>query len=113
MIRSLQPEILINDRLPGFGDFDTLEQFIPPQPPTRTWETCMTINESWGYNSADTHFKSARQLIHTLCEVVGKGGNLLLNISPMGDAQIQPELLERLAVVETWMDANQESIIGT
>lgn len=113
MIRSLQPEILINNRLPGFGDFDTPEQFIPPQPPARTWETCMTINESWGYNSADTQFKSARQLIHTLCEVAGKGGNLLLNISPMGDGQIQPELLERLAIIEKWMDANQESIIGT
>lgn len=113
MIRSLQPEILINDRLPGFGDFDTPEQFIPPQPPARAWETCMTINESWGYNSADTHFKSARQLIHTLCEVAGKSGNLLLNVSPMGDGQIQPELLLRLAVVETWMDGNRESIIGT
>lgn len=113
MIRSLQPDILINDRLPGFGDFDTPEQFIPPQPPARAWETCMTINESWGYNPADTHFKSARQLIHTLCEVAGKGGNLLLNVSPMGDGQIQPELLERLAVVETWMDGNQESIVGT
>jgi alpha-L-fucosidase len=113
MIRSLQPEILINDRLPGFGDFDTPEQFIPPQPLARTWETCMTINESWGYNPTDTDFKSARQLVHTLCEVAGKGGNLLLNISPMGDGQIQPELLERLAIVETWMDANQESIIGT
>ncbi|MBD1919549.1 alpha-L-fucosidase [Microcoleus sp. FACHB-831] len=113
MIRSLQPDILINDRLPGFGDFDTPEQFIPPQPPDRAWETCMTINESWGYNPADTNFKSARQLIHTLCEVAGKGGNLLLNASPMGDGQIQPELLERLAVVETWLSANQESIIGT
>jgi alpha-L-fucosidase len=113
MIRSLQPEILINDRLPGFGDFDTPEQFIPPQPSKQAWETCMTINESWGYNLADSHFKSARQLIHTLCEVAGKGGNLLLNVSPMGDGQIQPELLERLAVVEAWMSDNQESIIGT
>ena len=113
MIRSLQPEILINERLPGFGDFDTREQFIPLQPSKRAWETCMTINESWGYNRSDSHFKSARQLIHTLCEVAGKGGNLLLNVSPMGDGQIQPELLERLAVVEAWMSNNQESIIGT
>ncbi|MBD2778014.1 alpha-L-fucosidase [Iningainema tapete] len=113
IIRSLQPEILISDRLPGFGDFTTPEQFIPPQPPDQAWETCMTINESWGYNTADTNFKSPRQLIHTLCEVAGKGGNLLLNISPMGDGQIQPELLERLAVVETWMRSNKQSIIGT
>ena len=113
MIRSLQPEILINDRLPEFGDFSTPEQFIPEQPPEQAWETCMTINESWGYNAADTNFKSPRQLIHTLCEVAGKGGNLLLNVSPMGDGQIQPELLERLSVLETWMQSNKESIIGT
>ncbi len=113
MIHELQPAILVNDRLPGFGDFDTPEQFVPPQPPARTWETCMTINESWGYNPSDTHFKSARQLIHTLCEVAGRGGNLLLNISPMGDGRIQPEQLERLAVVEQWMQRYAESIIGT
>jgi alpha-L-fucosidase len=113
MIRSLQPGILINDRLPNCGDFDTPEQFIPPQPPERAWETCMTINESWGYNVADKNFKSARQLIHTLCEVAGKGGNLLLNVSPMGDGKIQPELLDRLAVLETWMAGNCDSIIGT
>lgn len=113
MIRSLQPEILINDRLPECGDFDTPEQFIPPQPPARAWESCMTVNESWGYNPADRHFKSPRQLIHALCEVAGKGGNLLLNVSPMGDGKIQPELLERLAEVERWMIGNGESIIGT
>ena len=113
MIRSLQPEILINDRLPGCGDFETPEQFIPPQPPNHAWETCMTINESWGYNIADKNFKSARQLIHTLCEVAGKGGNFLLNVSAMGDGRIQPELLERLAVLETWMAGNCESILGT
>ncbi|MCU0518424.1 MAG: alpha-L-fucosidase [Oscillatoria sp. Prado101] len=113
MIRSLQPEILINDRLPECGDFDTPEQFIPPQPPARAWETCMTVNESWGYNPADKHFKSPGQLIHALCEVAGKGGNLLLNVSPMGDGKIQPELLERLAEVERWMSGNGESIIGT
>lgn len=113
MIRSLQPEILINDRLPPFGDFSTPEQFIPPEPPTHSWETCMTINDSWGYNCCDRNFKSARQLIHTLCEVAGMGGNLLLNVSPMGDGQIQPELLDRLAVIESWIARNGESIIGT
>ncbi len=112
-IRSLQPEILINDRLPDCGDFDTPEQFVPPQPPGRVWETCMTINESWGYNPADTQFKSPRQLIHALCEVAAKGGNLLLNVSPMGNGKIQPELLERLAEVEKWMNGNKESIVGT
>lgn len=113
MIRPLQPDILINDRLPGAGNFETPEQFIPPQPPAHPWETCMTINDSWGYNAIDKNFKSPRQLIHTLCEVAGKGGNLLLNVSPMGNGEIQPELLEHLAVIEAWMAGNSESIIGT
>jgi len=113
MIRELQPEILINDRLPGAGDFTTPEQFVPPKPLDRPWETCLTINESWGYNPSDDEFKSARRLIHTLCEVAGKGGNLLLNVSPMGDGRLMPELVERLDVIESWMQRNGESIIGT
>ena len=113
MIRELQPNILINDRLPGFGDFDTPEQFIPAQPTARTWETCMTINESWGYNPSDTQLKSARQLIHALCEVAGKGGNLLLNVSPMGDGALPLEQVERLQTVGAWMAQHGESIVGT
>ena len=113
MIRELQPGILINDRLPGCGDYDTPEQFVPAQPPKRAWETCMTMNESWGYSPADTRYKSSRQLIHTLCEVAGRGGNLLLNISPMGDGRLPPEQLERLDAISGWMAKHGESIIGT
>ncbi len=113
MIRELQPGILINDRLTGVGDFETPEQFVPAEAPGRRWETCLTINESWGYNTVDDDFKSARQLIHTLCEVAGRGGNLLLNVGPMGDGALPPEIAERLAVIETWMSRNAESIIGT
>jgi alpha-L-fucosidase len=113
MIRELQPSILINDRLPGSGDYMTPEQFVPAQPLPRPWETCMTVNESWGYNTRDTHFKSARKLIHTLCEVAGRGGNLLLNVGPKGDGSLPSELAERMAVIEAWMSKNSESIIGT
>ena len=113
MIRELQPNILISDRLPNCGDFETPEQFIPHQPPAHPWETCLTINESWGYNSSDCNFKSSRQIVHTLCEVAGKGGNLLLNISPMGDGQIPPEQLQRLEDIASWMSRHSESILGT
>lgn len=113
MIRELQPEILINDRLPGAGDYATPEQFVPAQPPACPWETCLTINETWGYCPEDRDFKSARQIIHTLCEVAGKGGNLLLNVGPMGDGSLQPEFTERLGVIERWMARNAESIVGT
>ncbi len=113
LIRSLQPEIVINDRLPGFGDFDTPEQIVPAAPPAAAWETCLPINESWGSHPAHRRFKSARQLIHTLCEVAGKGGNLLLNVSPMGDGDLPPDQRERLAVVARWMEAHAASIVGT
>jgi len=113
LIKSLQPDILINDRLPGNGDFDTPEQFIPPQPPGRPWETCMTMNESWAYNPSDTHYKSPRQLIHTLCEVAGKGGNLLLNVGPTGNGSIPVEQAERLDALGAWMQRHGDSIVGT
>jgi alpha-L-fucosidase len=113
MIKSLQPGTLINDRLPDHGDFDTPEQFIPPQPPARPWETCMTMNESWGYNPADADYKSSRRLIHALCEVAGKGGNLLLNVSPMGDGRLPGEQVERLEAIARWMEKHGDSVVGT
>jgi len=113
MIRSLQPGIATNDRLPLNGDFDTPEQFIPAEPPDRPWETCMTMNTSWGYNKDDAHYKSATRLIHTLCEVVGRGGHFLLNVSPKGDGSLPPEHVKRLSAIGGWMSRNGEGIKGT
>jgi alpha-L-fucosidase len=113
MIRGLQPAILINDRLPGFGDFTTPEQFVPPKPPAGRWETCLTMNESWGYNPDDTRYKSSRALVHTICEIAGRGGNLLLNVSPCGDGSLPPEQEERLAAIGSWMANHREAIAGT
>lgn len=113
MVRELQPGIMVNDRLAGHGDFTTPEQFVPAQAPEGPWEVCMTMNESWGWNPSDTEWKSARRMIHTLCEIAGKGGNLLLNVSPMGDGSLPPENVERLEAIEGWMSRNGESILGT
>ncbi len=113
MILELQPGIMINDRLPGHGDYATPEQFVPPQPLPGRWETCLTMNETWAYNPTDTHYKSARKLIHTLCEIAGRGGNLLLNIGPRGDGSLPPEQAERLEAIAGWMSRHSESIIGT
>ena len=112
MMRELQPGLLINDRLPGVGDYQTPEQFVPPTPPDGKWETCMTMNESWSWNPADTDYKSPRSLVHTLCEVVGKGGNLLLNVSPRGDGTLPPEQVERLEHIGRWIARNGESVLG-
>ncbi|HSU90138.1 MAG TPA: alpha-L-fucosidase, partial [Sporolactobacillaceae bacterium] len=113
MIRSLQPEVVINDRLPGYGDYQTPEQAVPSRQPNGPWETCLTMNNSWGYNPSDRDLKSARALIHMLCEVAGKGGNLLLNVSPMGDGALPPEQIERLEAIGDWLARNGEAIVGT
>jgi alpha-L-fucosidase len=112
-VRDLQPGILINDRLPGVGDFATPEQFVPPKPLEGAWETCLTMNDSWGYVPADTDYKSARELVHTLCEVASRGGNLLLNVSPTGTGALPAEQRDRLDAIAGWMAANAESIVGT
>lgn len=112
-IRAWQPEILINDRLPGCGDFDTPEQIVPSQPPARAWETCLTMNDSWAWNPSDGNYKSARALVHTLCEVAGRGGNLLLNVGPTDDGSLPPPQLERLDALSDWMAAHATSIVDT
>ena len=113
MIRQLQPGIKINDRLTGQGDFDTPEKFLPAVPLSRPWETCMTMNDSWGYNKDDPSYKSSTEIIQMLCEIAGKGGHLLLNVSPMGDGQLPPEQIQRLNDLAAWMALNHDSIIGT
>ena len=113
LVRRLQPSILINDRLPGVGDYTTPEQFVPDEAPGGRWETCLTMNRSWGWNPGDTHYKSARAIVHTLCQVAGKGGNLLLNVSPRGDGSLPPEQVERLEEIGIWMGANGEAIRST
>jgi alpha-L-fucosidase len=113
LVRTLQPGVLINNRLPGQGDFETPEQFIPATSPNGRWESCLTMNESWGWNTDDPHYKSARQIVHLLCETAGRGGNLLLNVSPRGDGSIPPEQLERLDDIGRWMERHHSALHGT
>lgn len=113
MIRELQPEILVNDRLPGQGDFTTPEQALPSQVPEGRWETCMTMNRSWGFVPEDQDYKTATEIVHTLAETAGKGGNLLLNVSPGPDGALPAAQLQRLDAVGEWMDRHAEAIHGT
>jgi alpha-L-fucosidase len=112
LCRDLQPGVLLNDRLPGQGDYVTPEQFVPATAPEGRWESCETMNQSWGWNPADDRYKSPRELITTLCETVGRGGNLLLNVSPRGDGSLPPEQLERLDAFARWMADHAPAIHG-
>lgn len=71
------------------------------------------MNDSWGWNPDDTNYKSARAIVHALCETAGRNGNLLLNVSPRGDGTLPPEQLDRLAAISAWMDAHHEAIHNT
>ena len=124
-IRTLQPNTLINDRIyrrePGnHADYGTPEQFVPAtgyrdaSGKPLLWESCVTVNtDSWGYNKYETDFKTSRDLIRMLIEVVSKGGNLLLNVGPMPDGRIQPEFVTRLNAIGDWMKVNSEAIYDT
>lgn len=112
LIHSLQREIITNDRLPGVAGYKTPEQFIPATAPSEPWEACMTIGESWGYDPDDTELKDAREVIHRLAEIVSRGGNMLLNVSPMGSGALPPPQIERLEALARWMRRHRESVIG-
>jgi alpha-L-fucosidase len=74
---------------------------------------CDTINNSWGYDARDTHYKSLKELVHLLVKAAGYDANLLLNVGPRPDGTIQPEFVSRLKEVGAWLAANGESIYGT
>ncbi len=140
LIHHLQPATLVNNRIGVPGDFATPEQFIPDRIPTKSaanklqgttkamestppsvpapddfqlWETCMTINGTWAYNKNDTQYKSTKELIQDLVNVVSKGGNLLLDVGPTPEGTIQPEFVERLQAMGKWMKVYGDSIYGT
>ena len=115
MLRSLQPGILINNRNQLPEDYDTPEQSIPPSALAngRLWETCMTMNDTWGYAANDPNWKSSEDLIRKLIDIASKGGNFLLNVGPMSTGEFPKESIERLADIGKWMKVNNESIYGT
>jgi alpha-L-fucosidase len=128
MVRELQPEIIIDNRLGGnmerrepeffAGDFEGPEQVLPPrgvfdEDGNRIpWELCLTLNNQWGYAANDFAYKSPAHVIRTLVNCVSKGGNLLLNVGPTAWGEIPPESVEVLAEVGKWLKRNGESIYG-
>ena len=127
-VRGLQEDIIINNRvdkgrqgMQGMtkegefkGDFGTPEQEIPDTGlPGIEWETCMTMNNHWGYNKYDNNWKSSEDLVQKLVDIASKGGNFLLNVGPKADGTFPQESIERLKAIGDWMDIYGESIYGT
>ncbi|MDP3849130.1 MAG: alpha-L-fucosidase [Luteolibacter sp.] len=128
-LRKLDPSLIINNRVDkgrdGMkgrttdekfkGDYGTPEQEIPATGfgEDVAWESCMTMNETWGFKTEDTQWKSNEVLIRNLIDIASKGGNYLLNVGPTGEGEIPSASLERLAAIGDWMKVNGESIHGT
>lgn len=134
MVRSLQPDVIIDNRLevsgegygslasgnpaPWHGDFVSPEQMIPPNGiqdvngKDMVWEACVTMNNNWGYHAQDNFFKPASMLIKKLVECVSKGGNMLLNVGPDAKGNIPEESMKRLEIIGKWMEKNKDSIYG-
>lgn len=126
-VRDLQPNLIVNNRVgkgrngmqgmnnsqDAAGDFGTPEQEILGEKSTLDWESCMTMNDHWGYNKNDKNFKSAEDLIWNLVDITAKGGNFLLNVGPTASGLFPDECVERLNTIGAWMAINQEAIYAS
>jgi len=126
--RSLQPSVIVNNRVGkarsgmggmsqgagAAGDYGTPEQEIPPTGfPGMDWESCMTMNDTWGFKKDDHNWKSDTTIIRMLIDCASKGGNLLLNVGPTPEGLIPQPSVDRLAEVGKWMKTNSQSIYDT
>ena len=115
-VHALRPNVIMNNRLGGGvkGDTETPEQKIPAKGlGEQYWETCMTLNDTWGFKKDDSNWKSTEMLIRNLCDVASKGGNYLLNVGPTSEGLIPQASLGRLAGIGKWMQVNGEAIYGS
>jgi len=122
LARSLQPNIIVDDRLDlrdvdGGWDFTTPEQVKVAGWPEINgkrvpWETCQTFSGSWGYYRDENTWKSNAQLLELLVESVSKGGNLLLNVGPTARGAFDYRAQERLTSMGNWMNYNSRSVYG-
>jgi alpha-L-fucosidase len=109
------PGLIWNNRLGGgdSGDTETPEGFVPPTGFPRDWETCMNINDTWGFKYKDTNWKSTETLLRNLIDICSKGGNYLLNVGPTGEGVIPQPEVDRLLAMGKWLKVNGDAIYGS
>jgi len=113
-LRGYNPKVIINSRIQGNGDYATPELGVPvSRPEQQWWETCMTINDSWGFQKRDTDFKSVHTCLSMLVDCMSKGGNLLLDIGPRADGSIPEEEVAMLKAIGRWTKKHAEAVRGT
>ncbi len=113
MVFELQPHIIVNNRNGLEGDFSTPEQHIQAAKAGRAWESCMTLNDSWGYQKADDAWKTPKTIVRNLATCAEGGGNYLLNIGPQPDGSVPEESVRILDDVGRGLDRNGSAIYGT
>jgi alpha-L-fucosidase len=113
-ITGLDPKLIVNNRLEhGVGDYGTPEQKIPVRGLPGPWETCMTLNDTWGYKRGDDNWKSDTTLITNLIHCASGGGNFLLNVGPTGKGIIPQPEVDRLMAMGKWLKVNGDAIYGS
>jgi len=114
LLRSYNPDIVVNSRIQGYGDYATPEIGVPVvRPAERYWELCYTINDSWGFQHKDTNFKSPYMVLRTLVDCISNGGNLLLDFGPREDGTIPDEEVAVLKELGRWTRKHAEAVYGT
>lgn len=110
LIAETSPHTVCNGRMLGQGDYATPEQGVPVVPPDGPWELCLTMNDSWGWQGRDTHFKPVHRLLRTLVEAAAAGGNLLLAVGPDADGVIREPYAARLRELGNWLARHREAV---
>lgn len=112
-LHSLNPNVVLNSRMQGYGDYETPEQGIPLYGPKGPWEFCTTINTSWGYRPSDNDYKTSRQIVRMFCDCLTLGGNMLLDVGPKEDGTLDPRQEQILLDLGQWIHDNEEAVYDT
>ena len=112
-LESMNPEVIVNSRLQGYGDYETPEQGIPLRGPEGVWEFCTTINTSWGYRPSDNDYKTSKQVIRMFCDCLTLGGKMLLDVGPKEDGTLDERQVKILEDLGTFIHDNEEAIYET